>query len=212
MTSEQAKNRGETAPEPLLRLTRAIEAHMARASPPSPAMRNAITHLVEALRRAIPQPAAASARDYTVLVQRAVETARHSPAADIALHLLSVQRSLPWVYHYTPRSADEDLGDRIAFAELAGPDGAMSAPHCRVGFTVVAERTIYPMHSHPAVELYLVLGGTAKWQTPTSDRCVPPGEFLLHRSNEPHAMRTFDEPLLALWSWSGDIDAPAVYV
>ena len=61
-------------------------------------------------------------------------------------------------------------------------------------------------------ELYLVLGGSAKWQTPTSDRCVPPGEFVLHRSNEPHAMHTFDEPLLALLSWSGDIDAPAAYV
>jgi quercetin dioxygenase-like cupin family protein len=127
--------------------------------------------------------------------------------------LLPVHGSLPqpWVYHY-PRLADDDPGTRIAFAELIGPDGPLEAPDCRVGFTVMAEATTYPLHYHPAVELYWVIAGNAQWQTPTSDRIVPPGDLVLHRSNEPHAMRTFDEPLLALWGWTGEIDAPAIYL
>jgi len=35
---------------------------------------------------------------------------------------------------------------------------------------------------------------------------------VLHRTNQPHAMRTFAEPLLALYGWRGDIDTPAFYL
>jgi hypothetical protein len=75
----------------------------------------------------------------------------------------------------------------------------------------MAPRTFYPLHTHPAVELYLVIAGEAQWTTPDADRIVPPGQFVLHRSNEPHAMRTFADPLLALYAWRGDLFAPAVY-
>jgi hypothetical protein len=37
-------------------------------------------------------------------------------------------------------------------------------------------------------------------------------DFVLHRSNEPHAMRTLTEPLLAIYSWSGDLDTAAFYL
>ncbi len=175
-------------------------------------MQDAIAHLQRSAATPLRRPFTAATHDYAPLVQRAIANARQSFAADIAAQLLPVVTSLPWLYHYTPRSANEDLSERIAFAELIGPDGPMHAPHCRVGFTVMAERTTYPMHSHPAVELYLVLSGVARWLTPASDRFVPPGEFVLHGSDESHEMRTYDEPLLALWSWSGNIDAPAAYV
>jgi len=194
------------------KLTNAIASHLAKVEVPPSDMRNVMTHLGESSRKARRQPFTAAKSDYAALVQRVLENARHSPVADVAAHLLPVHSSLPWVYHYTPRSTEEDLSDRIAFAELIGPDGPMQTPNCRIGFTVMAERTMYPMHRHPAVELYLVISGLAQWQTPRSNRFVPPGEFVLHGANEPHSMRTFDEPLLALWSWSGDIQTPAAYV
>ncbi len=184
---------------------------MAKIEAPPSALRNDMAHLEESARKATRQPFTAATSHYAALLERALENARLGPVGEVAAHLQPVHPALPWAYHYAPRSVEEDLSDRIAFAELVGPDGPMCASHCRIGFTLMAERTTYPMHSHPAVELYLVMTGLAQWQTPTSDRCVPPGEFVLHRSNEPHAMRTFDEPLLALWSWSGDIDTPAAY-
>lgn len=52
----------------------------------------------------------------------------------------------------------------------------------------------------------------ARWTTQRDDRSVAPGGFVLHRSGEPHAMLTHEEPLLALWGWSGDVDTPAYYV
>ncbi len=196
----------------LLELADAIGGYIAKANVPSGAIDEAKGHLLQLTECAQCQPFTGATKDYGSLVQAAVENARHAPVADVADHLLPVHDSLPWVYHYEPRSVEEDLGGRVAFAELIGPDGPMRGSRGRVGFTVMAPQTLYPMHSHPAVELYLVLTGIAKWWTPTSNRRVLPGEFVLHRSNEPHAMQTFDEPLLALWSWSGDVDTPAVYL
>jgi hypothetical protein len=36
------------------------------------------------------------------------------------------------------------------------------------------------------------------------DRDLPPSEFVLHPSLAAHAMRTHREPLLAVYTWSGD--------
>lgn len=148
---------------------------------------------------------------YSELVAGTLSKAQASGVAAIVGSLMPVYRELPWVYHY-PRSPDDDVSAKIAFAELIGPDGPLMAPGCRVGFTVMADQTLYPMHCHFAVELYLVIIGNARWYTPNSDRMVPPRELVLHRSSEPHAMQTFEEPLLALWGWTGNIDAPATYL
>jgi quercetin dioxygenase-like cupin family protein len=197
--------------DPLLELTGAIAIHLSQAHEADAAVQDALSQLLQSARHARRQAFSASSHGYTKLVARAAELGRHSGLVGIATHLLPVHDSLPWQYHY-PHSPDDDLSTRIAFAELIGPDGPLQAPDCRVGFTVMAAGTTYPMHSHPALELYLVIAGNARWQTARSDRIVPPGEFVLHPSNEPHAMRAFDEPLLALWGWSGEIDAPAVYI
>lgn len=198
--------------DPLLHLAGAIADHVARMRVSAPALEDSLTHLLRSVRRAQLRPFTVPTHGYAALVTHAIQHGQDGGIAGIATPLLSVRDSLPWVYHYPLRSPGEDLGNRIAFAELIGPDGPLQAPDCRVGFTVMAEQTDYPLHSHPAVELYLVVAGTAQWRTPTSDRRVPPGELVLHRSREAHAMRTFDEPLLALWAWSGEIDAPAVYL
>jgi quercetin dioxygenase-like cupin family protein len=197
---------------PLLDLTRTVAEHLGRLDPANPETRNALAHLLESVRLARPQPYRPGLHPYAALVAGAIDAGRGGPGADILESLAPLQVSLPWVYHYVPRSAAEELGDRIAFAELIGPEGPLWAPACRVGFTALAKQTDYPLHSHPAIELYLVLAGTAYWSTPESARRVPPGELVLHRSGEPHAMRTDGEPMLALWGWHGDIDSPAVYV
>jgi hypothetical protein len=72
----------------------------------------------------------------------------------------------------------------------------------------MAPRTLYPNHFHSAVELYLVLGGRAEWRCgaePWARR--PPGAFILHPSRIGHAMRTLDEPLLALFAWHGILES-----
>ena len=54
-------------------------------------------------------------------------------------------------------------------------------------------------------------GGTAEWRrgdAPWVRR--PPGAVILHRSQIGHAMRSLDEPLLALYAWHGDLESDLV--
>jgi hypothetical protein len=52
------------------------------------------------------------------------------------------------------------------------------------------------IRAYAAVALYLGLSGTAE---PWARR--PPGAFIPHPSRIDHALRTAEEPLLALFSW-----------
>jgi mannose-6-phosphate isomerase-like protein (cupin superfamily) len=177
-------------------------------------MSAAIGHMRRAAEMAVPRKSARTreGRDHAAILAPAIAAARAGPAAGIAVALAAVAARLPWYYHYAPRDGEEDLAERIAFAELIGPDGPLAAPDCRVGFTLVAPETYYPMHAHPAVELYLVVAGHAEWSTLDAARIVPPGGCVLHPTGVAHAMRTFGEPLLALYGWSGDIDTAAFYL
>ena len=76
------------------------------------------------------------------------------------------------------------------------------------GLMLQKPETFYRSHSHAPEELYFVLSGTAEWQrgigAPFAPK--PPGSLIVHRSNEAHAMLTNTAPLLAMWTWFGDLD------
>jgi dimethylpropiothetin dethiomethylase len=77
---------------------------------------------------------------------------------------------------------------------------------CRVGLFLQGRHTAYPVHRHAAEELYLVLSGTACWQRGSqTPGLLVPGTFIHHASWEAHAMTTVDDPLLAIWCWTGEI-------
>ena len=200
--------------ESLQALVRVIASTADQVNPDSNEVGTELLRLRRALRSAVARDhfVASPLHDYAAILDCALAGAKGQPLAGIGAALSAVRGVLPWTYHYESRRGEEDLASRIAFAELIGPDGPMDAPDARIGFTLLAPRTLYPMHAHPAVELYWVLSGHARWTSGHADATVPPGAFVLHRCNEPHAMQTTDEPLLALWGWSGDIDSPAAYI
>lgn len=110
---------------------------------------------------------------------------------------------LPWKYNYEPREDMPDLGQKMAWGEIIGPEAPFVCNSFCLGFTLIAPHSDYPAHFHPATELYYVLSGTAEWTLNGQSSLKPPGSFILHPSNVVHAMRTDDEPMLALYTWSG---------
>jgi mannose-6-phosphate isomerase-like protein (cupin superfamily) len=197
--------------ESLEALCRSIAHRLTTIGPVREDVQSHLGHMRRSVEAAVAHRVAdkAAARDYSRLLDSALNLEPRDP---ISQALAKLSSPLPWYYHYETRAGEADLSGQIAFAELVGPDGDMSAPDCRVGFTLMAPATFYPLHAHPAIELYFVIAGTAEWRAGDTARRVPPGELVLHRSSEPHSMRTFAEPLLALWSWSGDLDTPAYYL
>lgn len=134
-------------------------------------------------------------------------------ADDVREAIREAAAALPWAYSYPPREDAPDLHERIAFAEILGPAAPLrSETHC-LGLTLIAPHTRYPLHHHPAVELYLVLSGTAAWTAAGRSPRVPPLELVLHPSGVAHAMETAAAPLLAAYAWTGsDVRTSSVYI
>jgi mannose-6-phosphate isomerase-like protein (cupin superfamily) len=60
----------------------------------------------------------------------------------------------------------------------------------------------YPLHSHPAPEIYFILSGTAEWTIGAETFTAKSGMAIYHASNMPHRMvNTGIEPLKTLWLW-----------
>ena len=137
-------------------VAQAIAAYLARAPSATDEVDAAVQHLCRSAQQAVPRRgfAAAPGRDHAVILAPAIASGLNHMASAIAASLAALPGALPWYYHYAPRPGAADLAERIAFAELIGPDGPLTAPACRVGFTLMAPATFYPLHAHPAIELY----------------------------------------------------------
>lgn len=123
----------------------------------------------------------------------------HPVLAPIADHL-------PWRYSYQPRTDAPGLESNMAWAELIGPpQSLLHSDQVCFGLTLIGPHTHYPAHRHPAVELYHVLTGHAEWSLNGHSVRQPPGALILHPGNAVHAMTTSEEPLLAIYSWTGDV-------
>ncbi|MGN0917847.1 MAG: dimethylsulfonioproprionate lyase family protein [Oxalobacter sp.] len=154
----------------------------------------------------IPAPTGAFSKSSFPITAFIGEALRHGvpetqPVLDVLAAVLS---SLPWKYNYEPREDMPDLGMKMAWGEIIGPEAPYQCDSFCFGFTLIAPNSLYPAHYHPAIELYYVLSGTAEWMLEGKTALQKPGTFILHPANAVHAMRTGKEPLLAMYTWSGD--------
>lgn len=141
----------------------------------------------------------------------ALDLGEAGPAAAVAAAARPFAAGLGWRHWYQIDHKLPDFSRSYAHAEIVGPPGPVLSHEMRCGFILMAPNTHYPVHAHTAVELYLVIGGTAEWRRgaePWSIRA--PGAVILHPSRIGHAMRTRAEPLLALFAWHGVIESDLV--
>ena len=137
-------------------------------------------------------------------------------------HVAAIAPDLHWVRSYPDLVPGDDVMDRFvanyAYTVLAGPAAdrwprsPVTTDDVVVGLTLQAPAIFYPAHSHPAVELYGVIGGAGSWQR--TDDWVPrrPGSAFVHLSNEAHAMETHELPMLSWFVWLNDFDVAPVLV
>jgi mannose-6-phosphate isomerase-like protein (cupin superfamily) len=143
----------------------------------------------------------------------AIELGMAGPESAIAAGLPQLTSRLRWTYGYPQDSRYPGLERRLAFTEVLGRTGIWPSQRMLLGFTLIAPHTHYPAHVHPAIELYLVIAGATAWalgDAPAEIR--PPGSVIVHPSGAPHAMTTGAEPLLALFTWRGDLATSPSYV
>lgn len=127
--------------------------------------------------------------------------------ADFVNSLCGSADSLDWRQTYAEGEVSGRFLRNYGWAEIASP-GARSAaaaagcPQISCGVLVLGPDTFYPPHCHEAEEIYLPLSGTAEWQQGNAVwRHRSPGTLIHHSSEELHAMRTGEHPLLAMYLW-----------
>lgn len=157
---------------------------------------------------------------------QALALAGRSPVAELAAAVSACRPGLRWTRtaSYLRSPPDPSFPDRYAHAPLAGRVTGDVADHATgdavedgppdvvLGLLLLAPHTHYPLHHHPADELYLPLT-RARWahgrdQEPVAE---PAGVLLHHRPWQPHAMTTGDAPLLAVYLWTGDVTTPSAF-
>jgi len=81
-----------------------------------------------------------------------------------------------------------------------------------LGLYVQAPGVNYPPHAHDAEEWYLVLSGNPQWFVNGEKFTANPGDIIHHPPRATHSMVTSDEPLLALWMRTGELDGAYWFV
>ena len=94
----------------------------------------------------------------------ALDLAEAGPAAAVAAAARPFAAGLGWRHTYRVDDRLPGFSRNFAHAEIVGPPGPVPSQDLRCGLILMAPHTFYPVHFHTAVELYLVLGGTAEWR------------------------------------------------
>lgn len=122
---------------------------------------------------------------------------------------------LEWRHTYTVEQVGAHFLENFAWFELAGPHGHFQSHTTRITVGYWNAGLEYGRHQHRAEELYTVIAGRAIFMADGEpDLEIGPDGSRLHASDQPHALRTTDSPVLTLVFWRGDglSDPPAMSV
>jgi hypothetical protein len=125
-------------------------------------------------------------------------------ALPIAAILAEHRHVFRWGQTYTAADFGRRFIDNYGWLEVFGTRGHFAHDAVAGGFLILGPDVLYPDHHHVAEEIYIPLTGSAEWRMADQPfRRREAGEVIHHASGVNHAMRTGEEPLLALYLWRG---------
>lgn len=131
--------------------------------------------------------------------------AQKDPIASIVDSFKHLMPNLAWQHGYKESEISGELAANFGVADVIGPYGLIFSSSLRLGMVLLGSETYYPPHAHPATEIYYILSGEAEWYAGDKKSLESAGSMILHQSNEPHAINTGKKPLLAVYTWRGDV-------
>jgi len=111
-----------------------------------------------------------------------------------------------WRQSYTIEDPgfDADYLQNYGWFNLIAPSGPFVSDTMRLSVGYWGQGLSYPRHWHAPEEIYLVLAGRAVFMSEgRAEVDGGPGATIAHDSNQPHAIRMPDAPLLAAAFWRG---------
>jgi hypothetical protein len=196
-------------PGAVTRLIAEIDRYLARfAGPGIKDVRDGIARFADGAARSPEEPAppACGYLDEALLAM--------TGADPLCMAIEDMSPQLHWItYDEYPR---EMIGSRFprahAFVGLIGGEGFIEAQDFQLGLFLIAPKTLYRDHFHPAPELYVPLTGPHEWRFGTGESWT---EYKAHTPvwNEPmqvHATLVRDRPFLSLYAWTKDVEGISV--
>jgi hypothetical protein len=147
------------------------------------------------------------------------ELASHAAQSPLAQALAAL---LPAIHmtrskSYLANPPSNDFGENYGYGVICGPNGGPPAlikdPDIAFGLMFLGPRTHYPLHHHPADELYYTVTGPSYWRAGVADwtrRGID--EIIHHPSWLPHATLSEERPLVLLYVWEGDLETDAAFI
>ena len=124
-------------------------------------------------------------------------TAGPVASASAAASIKAIYQKLPWF-----RSGRS----HIPYTQVVGPGAMLHHDTVRFGLFFLYPGSDYPNHVHGADEIYIVVAGGGEWSLDHAPyELKQPGDIIEVPSMRVHALRSTHMPVLALWSWTGDI-------
>lgn len=134
-----------------------------------------------------------------------------SEFADIRDALVGAAPLARWRETYKDTRIGTAFREKFACYEVIGRDAPFACAGMRSFVVWTPPGLYYPWHHHPAEEIYLVLAGKAEFALHGAEtRILHPGDSVFHASNQPHAMTTHDQPVMAYVMWRGDLETVPV--
>lgn len=126
------------------------------------------------------------------------------PGRSLVAMLARDRDRLNWGQTYTAEDFGQTFIDNYGWLEVLGTRGHFVHDEIAAGFLILGPHVTYPDHHHIAEEIYIPLTAGTEWRKGEGGFAPrAAGEVIHHPSNVNHAMRTGDEPLLALYLWRG---------
>jgi quercetin dioxygenase-like cupin family protein len=130
------------------------------------------------------------------------------PALLAASH--SLARLLRWYQIFQGTGPKPPFSDGMLAAQVAGNAGVFTSPEVRCGLFLLAPGLRYPSHTHAASEVYMCLSGQLEIEHGIGRKpfTLSPGKYSITPSNCIHSLSTRTDPVLLIYIWVGDVDAP----
>jgi hypothetical protein len=160
------------------RMFTALQAPSAQVGQPGTARLPICRHLATALERARRRP---------------------GPVGALADAFAVIEPQLRWKVRDGAEMQGEPFLNGHANAAITGPEGLEIRRDVWIGVSLMAPNMRYPDHRHPPEEIYVVLSG-GQWRQASGPWHEPGiGGLVYNPPNIVHAMRSTEQPLLALW-------------
>jgi len=149
-------------------------------------------------------------------MQPAFALAQQQGADAIIDALGAAEDYLDWVSYdsYPAAEIGRHFPKRHLFTSLISPVDPTWSHDFDLGLLWIAPHTLYRDHHHAGPELYLPLTGPSLWRFGTEKpwQARQAGELVWNGADVVHATLVKDAPLLCLYAWTANVDAPAKVV